>query len=458
MVAASLVLSLAGTATAAGAPRRAPTRHPSPTISRTRWRRSSLPSSTQGPREGPQGQVPSRPATTRSSRWRRASTSSWPARARIRSCTILGEFGDGRSTRATHGGHGGTPGPLHNEIPEPDRRRGQHDDLDRRLQRGATTRTCCSARPPAPSRCATTTSSSRPNRYSGERRRHAVGQGRRTTRQAMARTTAATSSARTRGCFVERLAGRVVQRADRSDDRRRAQRRICAPFDVWDRYDLDGDGELRRAGRLHRPLPVGPCRRGRGDRWRRPGHRRHLEPPLVRLAASQRPDGPGRRSSPRSAALRIGNSDYWIGDYTVEPENGGVGVFAHEFGHDLGLPDLYDTSGNTGGAENSTGFWTLYELRLVRQHRPARGRHRQQAGPHGQLREASLGWLNYEVAFAGAPSQHKLGPSEAVTKQAQGVFVILPDQASSRSTWEIRAPRAVRATSTAAPVTTSTTP
>ena len=57
--------------------------------------------------------------------------------------------------------------------------------------------------------------------------------------------------------------------------------------------------------------------------------------------------------------MRIGNSSYWVGDYTIEPENGGVGVFAHEFAHDLDIPDLYDTSGNTGGAENSTGFWTL---------------------------------------------------------------------------------------------------
>ncbi len=52
--------------------------------------------------------------------------------------------------------------------------------------------------------------------------------------------------------------------------------------------------------------------------------------------------------------IQIGDSDYWVGKYTIQPEDGGVGVFTHEYGHDLGLPDLYDYYG-----ENGTGFWTL---------------------------------------------------------------------------------------------------
>ena len=79
---------------------------------------------------------------------------------------------------------------------------------------------------------------------------------------------------------------------------------------------------------------------------------------MVRLRAAPAADGRAARST-RSAGRGSASSGIWIGDYTIEPENGGLGVFAHEFGHDLGLPDEYDTSGNTGGAENSTAWWTL---------------------------------------------------------------------------------------------------
>lgn len=44
--------------------------------------------------------------------------------------------------------------------------------------------------------------------------------------------------------------------------------------------------------------------------------------------------------------------------YTTEPENGRVGVFCHEFGHTIGLPDLYDIRSNPGPAVG-LGDWSL---------------------------------------------------------------------------------------------------
>ncbi len=125
----------------------------------------------------------------------------------------------------------------------------------------------------------------------------------------------------------------------------------------------------------------------------------------------------------------------WVGDYTIQPENGGLGVFAHEFAHDLGLPDLYDTSGNTGGAENSTAFWSLMSS----------GANIGDGGDDGigdnptdlgAWELFQLGWLNkegnqgpfYDVAFAGETSQHKLSKNvPATTGGKQALFTLLPD-------------------------------
>ncbi len=90
--------------------------------------------------------------------------------------------------------------------------------------------------------------------------------------------------------------------------------------------------------------------------------------------------------------VQIGNSDYWVGKYTIQPENGGVGVFTHEFGHDLGLPDLYDTS----GGENGTGFWTLMSSgSWMGDGTVDIG---SKSSHMGAWEKFQLGWLNYEVA------------------------------------------------------------
>jgi immune inhibitor A len=198
-----------------------------------------------------------------------------------------------------------------------------------------------------------------------------------------------------------------------------------ATFDVWDRYDYDGDGNFDESdGYIDHFQSVhagegeetGGGAQGTDAIW---SHRWYA------YFSANGPDGVGPHSF---GGVRVGNSNYWVGDYTIEPENGGVGVFAHEFGHDLGLPDLYDVSGNTGGAENSTGFWTLMSSGSY----GSSGKPEDGIGskpiPMSAYEKIFLGWSNLEVVNYKEKVSTKLGPSNANTKQTQQLAVLLPDK------------------------------
>ncbi|MFL6559041.1 MAG: immune inhibitor A domain-containing protein, partial [Bacillus sp. (in: firmicutes)] len=121
-------------------------------------------------------------------------------------------------------------------------------------------------------------------------------------------------------------------------------------YDAWDRDDYDGDGNYAEPDGLIDHLMVihagvgeeaGGGSLGGDAIW---SHRSKLSTGPVAV--------PGGSS----------NSDRFGGilgawDYTIEPEDGAAGVFTHEFGHDLGLPDEYDTI--YSGAGEPVEYWSL---------------------------------------------------------------------------------------------------
>ncbi len=198
-----------------------------------------------------------------------------------------------------------------------------------------------------------------------------------------------------------------------------------AQFDVWDRYDIDNDGNFNEPdGYIDHFQSVhagegeetGGGAQGSDAIW---SHRWYA------YYSANGPDGVGPNSF---GGVKVGGSNYWIGDYTVEPENGGVGVFAHEFGHDLGLPDLYDTSGNTGGAENSVAFWSLYSSGSYGSTGNAADGIGSKPIPMSAYEKIFLGWSDYTTLGYGDQASVKLGPSNYTTKQAQQLILLLPDK------------------------------
>ncbi|WP_323846825.1 immune inhibitor A domain-containing protein [Microbulbifer magnicolonia] len=106
-------------------------------------------------------------------------------------------------------------------------------------------------------------------------------------------------------------------------------------FDIEDRYDLDGDGNYWEADGLVDHVMIfhssvgeeaGGGQLGEDAIW---AHRWNLGGIFAI---------PGTESE----------VDYWEGsmaayDYTIQPADAAAGVVSHEYGHDLGLPDEYDT-------------------------------------------------------------------------------------------------------------------
>ncbi|GAB3415102.1 immune inhibitor A domain-containing protein [Flindersiella endophytica] len=190
-----------------------------------------------------------------------------------------------------------------------------------------------------------------------------------------------------------------------------------AQFDSWDRYDYDADGNFDepdgyvdhfQAVHSGEGEEAGGGAQGGDAIW---SHRWY--------AFSGAQTGP---SYNQRGGVPLGTSGLWIGDYTTEPENGGLGVFAHEFGHDLGLPDLYDT--NAG--QNGTGFWTIMSSGSWLNH----GTDTIGTTPDymGAWEKLMLGWLDYEVVSPDEDSTTVLGTAAGGQGMPQALVVPLPKE------------------------------
>ncbi|MDF8263090.1 immune inhibitor A domain-containing protein [Luteipulveratus flavus] len=191
-------------------------------------------------------------------------------------------------------------------------------------------------------------------------------------------------------------------------------------FDVWDRYDYDGDGNFNEPDGYIDHFQIvhaggdeadGDPQQGEDAIW---SHRWYVD------QAGTGSTGP---STNKRGGAQVGTTGLWVGDYTIQPENGGMSVFAHEYGHDLGLPDLYDTNRNDPGG-NGVDWWSIMaQSRLSAPNDQGIGT---RAGDFGAWEKLQLGWLDYETVL---PSQNRtlqLGPHEYNSPRAQAVVAVLP--------------------------------
>ena len=189
------------------------------------------------------------------------------------------------------------------------------------------------------------------------------------------------------------------------------------PSFPWADYDIEDQGDRDGDGNVHEPDGI-------------------IDHVVLVHAGEYKSGGGGKEgtyaiwahSSDVAGGATIPGTDFKIQNYIVQPENSGVGVFAHEYGHDLGLPDLYDTS-NAG--DSDVDFWDLMSS----------GSH---SGPIFQSMPTHmgiwdkwvLGWVDpLEVNPGDGTKTIKVGQASRPAKGTEdGVKINLPDKVKTLAT------------------------
>jgi immune inhibitor A len=112
----------------------------------------------------------------------------------------------------------------------------------------------------------------------------------------------------------------------------------------------------------------------------------------------------------------------WTFPYTIDPEDGEPGVFCHEFGHDLGLPDEYDYTGVTGDA---SGFWTIMADGSWLGRQWGLG---SDPGPFNVWDKSALGFIAPRVVKRGTTRTVKLRSASTGSPTSTGVKIPLPQR------------------------------
>ncbi|GAB4105241.1 immune inhibitor A domain-containing protein [Micromonospora taraxaci] len=184
-----------------------------------------------------------------------------------------------------------------------------------------------------------------------------------------------------------------------------------ADYDIEDQADRDGDGNLFEPDGVIDHLVLVHAGQGKS-----------------RGGGAEGVYAVWAHSSTVAGGYTIPGTNIKASNYIVQPEDAGVGVFAHEFGHDLGLPDLYDTSGN---ADSDVDFWDLM----------ASGSHSgeifQALPTHmGIWDKWVLGWADPLTIRPGSnPREVKLGQTSRTPIDSEdGIKVDLPDKVTTLAT------------------------